>query len=245
MKTALLNKIVIITGASSGIGRETARLFTERGARVVAASRRSTPPCDVTSDDDVRQLVARTVAAFGRIDILVNNAGLGLRAEVAATKPEDAQRVMDVNFFGTLRCTQAVLPHMLRQKSGQIVNVGSVLSLLATPSNSIYSASKFAVRAFSDALRLELAPHGIEVILIMPGYTDTPFFDNLIRYGGPSQVSSIKGQHPGKVAQAIVRACEQHRREAVLTLPGKLGALTKKFVPRLLDWSLAHTRHTP
>jgi len=239
------DKLVIVTGASSGIGLETARLFAEHGARVVPASRRSTPPCDVTRDDDVRQLIDRTMKQFGRIDILVNNAGIGLRAEVEHATPEDARRLMEINFFGVLRCTQAVIPIMKKQGAGQIVNIGSILSLLATPRNGIYSASKFAVRALSDSLRLELAPHGIDVILIMPGYTDTPFFDNLIRYNGPARVSPIKGQPPVKVARAILRACERRQREVVLTLPGKLGALMKRFAPRLLDWSLAKTGHNP
>lgn len=234
-------KIVIVTGASSGIGLETARLFAERGAHVVAASRRSSPPCDVTRDDDVRQLVERTVAEFGRVDILVNNAGIGIRAPVADTKLEDARRLMEINFFGALRCIQAVVPVMKRQGSGQIVNVGSVLSMLATSRNGIYSASKFALRALSDSLRLELHGTGIEVILIMPGYTDTPFFDHQIRYGGPARISPVKGQHPAKVARVILRACARHKREVVLTVPARLGVWMKRFAPRLLDVALRRT----
>lgn len=235
------DKVVIVTGASSGIGLETARLFAERGAHVVPASRRSSPPCDVTRDDDVRQLVDRTFAEFGRIDILVNNAGIGIRAPVADTKPEDARLLMEINFFGALRCIQAVVPVMKRQGTGQIVNVGSVLSMLATSQNGIYSASKFALRALSDALRLELHGTGIEVILIMPGYTDTPFFDNQIRYGGPARISPIKGQHPAQVARVILRACARHKCEVVLTVPARLGVWMKRFTPRLLDFALRHT----
>lgn len=241
MKRTFQDKVVVVTGASSGIGLETARLFAEHGARVVPASRHSSPPCDVTRDDDVRQLVERTIAEFGRIDILVNNAGIGIRAPVADTKPEDARLLMEINFFGALRCIQAVVPVMKRQGAGQIVNVGSILSVLATRRNGVYSASKFALRALSDSLRLELHGTGIEVILIMPGYTDTPFFDNQIRYGGPARISPVKGQHPAKVAHAILRACARHKREVALTVPGRFGILMKRFAPRLLDFALRHT----
>jgi NAD(P)-dependent dehydrogenase (short-subunit alcohol dehydrogenase family) len=253
------DKVVIVTGASTGIGRETALAFAAAGAQVVAAARHAAPlqelasdrilavPTDVTRDDDVRRLVETTLAKFGRVDILVNNAGFGIRATVENTAFEDAHRLMEVNFFGLLRCTQAVLPHMKKQAAcpegirGQIVNVGSVLSLLATPRNSIYSASKFAVRALSDSLRIELRGAGIDVILIMPGYTDTPFFENQVRYGGPVRVGPIKGVHPRTVARAILRACARRKREAVLTFWGKLGAFLKRWCPRFLDWTLSRS----
>jgi hypothetical protein len=247
------DKIVIVTGASMGIGRETALAFAQAGAKVVLAARHADQlnelaaanpsflavPTDVTRDDDVKRLVETTVAKFGRVDILVNNAGFGIRANVADTQFADAQRLMDVNFFGPLRCIHAVLPHMKKQGTGQIVNVGSVLSLLATPRNSIYCASKFALRALSDSLRIELHGTGIDVILIMPGYTDTPFFENQVRYGGPVRVSPIHGVHPRTVARAILHACARHEREVVLTIPGKFGAFLKRWFPRFLDWTLA------
>ncbi len=247
------NKTVIVTGASMGIGYETALAFANAGANVVLAARSAerlrqiaaanprflAVPTDVTRDDDVRRLVETTLATFGWVDILVNNAGFGIRATVENTAFEDAHRLMEVNFFGALRCIQAVLPHMKKQGRGQIVNVGSVLSLLATPRNSIYCASKFALRALSDALRIELRDSGIDVILIMPGYTDTPFFENQVRYGGPVRVGPIKGVHPRTVARAILRACARRKREVVLTLPGKFGAFLKRWFPRFLDWTLS------
>jgi len=261
-------KIVVVTGASSGIGRETALAFARAGARVVLASRNAAKlaelidthpdlrnrllavPVDVTKREDVDRLFNTVITQFGRVDILVNNAGMGLRSVVAETRFEDAQHVMDVNFFGGLRCIQAVLPHMKRQPPvaprgprAQIVNVGSILSVLATPYNGLYSASKFAVRALSDALRIELEPDAIDVILIMPGYTDTPFFDNLIRYTDPPRVASMKGQRPAKVAQAIVNACCRRKREVVLTLPGNCGVWMKRWLPGVLDRVLARTRH--
>jgi uncharacterized protein len=250
------DQIVIVTGASTGIGRETAIAFAGAGARVVIAARNESQlrelaatnpnflavPADVTSDDDVRRLVETAVSKYGRVDILVNNAGFGMRASFEETRFTDATRLFDVNVFGIIRCTQAVLPHMKRQGRGQIVNVGSILSLIATPNNSVYSASKFAVRALSDALRIELNGTGIDVILIMPGYTDTPFFDNQIRNRGPARHGSIKPQSPAEVARIILEACRKRRREVVLTLPGKLGAWAKRWCPRLLDWCLVKIR---
>jgi short-subunit dehydrogenase len=256
MKNNFQGKTVIVTGASSGIGRETALAFAEAGANVVLAARRldalekivDEHPAwrermlivrtDVTQDNDVARLVERTIAEYGRIDILVNNAGIGLRALVADSRPEDARRLMELNFFGALRCIQAVLPHMRQQGRGQIVNIGSVVSAIATPRNGIYSASKFALRALSDALRMELHGTGIEVIFIMPSYTDTPFFDNQIRYSGPARISPIKGQHPSKVARAILNACRCHKREVTLTVSGRIGVWMKRFAPRLLDFAL-------
>ncbi|MCX7886571.1 MAG: SDR family oxidoreductase [Verrucomicrobiae bacterium] len=250
MKT-FADKVVIVTGASSGIGRETALAFANAGARVVAAARNAerlreiasdnilAVPTDVTRDDDVKRMVETTVERFGRVDILVNNAGIGIRGTVEQTQLLHAQHLIDVNFFGVLRCIQAVLPHMRRQRSGQIVNIGSVLSIVATPRNAIYCASKFAVRALSDALRIELRDAGIDVILVMPGYTDTPFFENQIRYGGPVRVGPFKGVHPRTVARAILRACARRRREEVLTLPGQAGVFLKHCCPRFLDWTLS------
>jgi len=248
-------KGIIITGASSGIGRETALAFAAAGASVVAAARNDIQlrdlathhpsilpvPADVTQDNDVQRLVATAMERLGRVDILVNNAGFGMRATVERTEFADAERLMDVNFFGALRCIQAVVPHMRKQRSGQIVNVGSVLSVLATPRNSVYAASKFALRALSDALRIELRGAGIDVILIMPGYTDTPFFENQVRYGGPVRIGPLKGVPPRSVAQAILKACIRRQREVALTVPGKFGVCLKRWCPRLLDWALARS----
>ena len=259
MKISFADRTVIVTGASSGIGRETALAFARAGANVVLAARRlerlesvsgEFPElaarllcrrADVTRDDDVADLVRAALDRFGRIDVLVNNAGAGLRAPVIEVRDEDARRVMELNFFGAVRCLRAVLPVMKRQGAGQIVNVGSVLSVVATPRNSMYCASKFALLALSDALRMELASTGIEVIAVLPGYTDTPFFDNMVRYDGSAHLSPFRGQSPAKVAKAIVNACRRHKRQIALTLSGNLGIWMKRFAPRLLDAGLKRT----
>ncbi len=257
MKNIFQDQTVIVTGASSGIGRETALAFAASGANVVLAARRQDVlaevvnghngsggrmlalTTDVTRDDDVQRLVDETLSRFGRIDILVNNAGLGIRAGVEQTRPDDARTLMEVNFFGALRCIHGVLPHMKKQGRGTIVNVGSVLSVLATPRNAMYCASKFALRALSDSLRLELRDSGIRVILVMPGYIDTPFFDNQIHYGEPRRATRMKGLPAPRAAQAILKACARGKRELVITVPAKLGIWTKRFAPGVLDFFLA------
>jgi short-subunit dehydrogenase len=255
-------KTVIVTGASSGIGSSTARAFLHHGAQVVLAARREESlrtlansldadsqqralvvPTDVTQPDQVAHLFSRAVERFGRVDILVNNAGFGMRAPVADTRLRDARELMDVNFFGALHCIQAAIPLMKQQGHGQIVNVGSILSLIATPNNAIYCASKFALRALNDSLRLELRHDRIDVILIMPGYTETPFFDNMVRYQGPARTTNWKGQSADTVASVILRACARRQREVVLTLPSKMGAIAKRIAPRFVDWMQVRIRH--
>ena len=253
------DKIVIVTGASSGIGLETALRFARAGARVVLAARTQTRlqevmdahpdlrdrlrvvPADVTKDEDVQRLVATTIAEFGRVDILVNNAGIGMRAPVAESPLDDTRCLMEVNFYGPLRCIQTVLPHMRQRGSGQIVNVGSILSLVVAPRNGIYCASKFALLAVSDALRMELHGTGIEVISVLPAYTETPFFENMYRYGNAARISPFPGQHPAKVARAILRGCARHKRQVVLTLSSRVAIWLKRFSPRLLDFIIRQT----
>jgi len=248
------NKVVIVTGASSGIGKETALAFGRAGARVVMVARRgellqqlaaANPqlqlrplPADLTEPDAVAGIVETTLREFGRIDILVNNAGLGQRGPFAELDFDVARRVMEINFFALLRCTQAVVPVLRRQGGGQIVNISSIVGVIATPQNSIYCASKFAVRALSDSLRLELRPAGIDVISILPGHTATPFFENQIRTSGPARFSSLRGQSPARVAIVILSACRHRRREVVLTVPGILGYWAKRLCPGFVDWCL-------
>jgi len=253
MNKRFQEKVVIVTGASSGIGLETALAFAHEGARVVLAARNEEKlqqvvtahpefrehflaiPTDVTKTDDVRNLVAQTISKYGRIDILVNNAGIGMRADIDETPIDDMRSLMEVNVYGPLNCMQAVLPHMRRQGTGQIVNVGSILSLLPVARNGAYCASKFALLALTDSLRIELHGTGIEVISVLPAYTDTPFFENMYRYGGVARMSPFKGQHPSKVARAVLYACAHHKRQVVLTISGRIAAWMRHLAPSLLD----------
>ena len=173
-------KVALVTGASSGFGRLTAEHLLRDGYRVFGTSRRELPDTergvemltlDVRSEESVRECVGRVLQTAGRIDLLVNNAGLlvtvGPDEEVS---PEEAQLLFETNFFGVTRMTHAVLPSMRSRRSGRIVNVSSLAGLLAVPGQALYSATKFAVEGYSEALRQELMPYGITVSLVEPGF---------------------------------------------------------------------------
>ena len=181
----LTSRIVLITGCSTGIGRDLAQRLTRAGYTVVATARKMETldnvqaalklPLDVTQPESIRQAIERIVQQFGRIDALINNAGYAVRGAVEEVPIEQAQAMFDTNVFGVMRMIQAVVPFMRQQGSGRIINISSVVGRLVTPANGVYSASKFALEALSDALRLELAPFGIQVVLIEPGSIKTQF----------------------------------------------------------------------
>jgi NAD(P)-dependent dehydrogenase (short-subunit alcohol dehydrogenase family) len=172
-------RVVLVTGASSGIGKACAEHLALYGFRVYAASRSSPElPLDITSEDSVQSAVARIIEAEGRIDGLVNNAGIGLAGAIEDTTPEEALQQFDTNLFGQLRVIRAVLPHMRRQRSGYIVNIGSIGGLLAIPYQGLYSASKFALEGLTEALRMEVKPFGIHATIIEPGDHRTAFTQN-------------------------------------------------------------------
>lgn len=170
------NRVVLVTGASSGIGRACAELLAARGYRVYGASRRPAAnqqvepvSMDVRDDASVRAAVDSVIAREGRIDIVVNNAGISLAGAVEDTSIEEARAQFDVNFFGVLRVCRAVLPVLREQGSGYIVNIGSIGGLVAIPYQGLYSASKFALEGITESLRLEVSRFGVRVVLIEPG----------------------------------------------------------------------------
>jgi NAD(P)-dependent dehydrogenase (short-subunit alcohol dehydrogenase family) len=170
--------VVLVTGASSGIGRACADHLTEHGYRVYAASRTSDFRLDVTVQSSVDYAIQSVLDREGRLDIVVNNAGIAVAGPVETTPIEEACRLFDVNFFGALRVIRAALPAMRAQRSGYIVNIGSIGGLIAIPYQSLYSASKFALEGLTESLRLEVRPFGIQVVLIEPGDHCTPLTQN-------------------------------------------------------------------
>ncbi len=184
-------RVVLITGASSGIGRACALYLAAMGFRVYGTSRRATVEdgemssdgismlaVDVTSDLSVERGIEAVLSREGRLDILVNNAGMGIAGPAETTSIDEARRQFEVNFFGAFRVCRTVLPVMRGQAAGYIVNIGSIGGVIAIPYQAMYSASKFALDGFSEALRLEVRPLGIRVVVIQPGDHRTAFTEN-------------------------------------------------------------------
>ena len=253
----LRDKTVIVTGASSGIGRETAIAFARADANLVLASRNegalnelaaelapmgrrvAVIPTDVTQRAAVDAMARRAAEELGSIDILVNNAGLGLNALLAEGSMTNIRRLFEVNVFGALHCIQAVVPYMKKQGSGQIINVSSVAGKIATPRNGAYAATKFALIAISDALRLELADYGITVTTVYPGVTDTPFGENVLKeVEAPSVPAVMRGVPARRVADAIVRAARRQKREVFITVTDRMAVGLKNVSPCVVDWGM-------
>jgi short-subunit dehydrogenase len=248
---------VIVTGASRGIGRETVRQFAQAGSNVVLASRngkameelaqeleplaghRLVVPTDVADREAVKAMVERTLQEFGSIQVLVNNAGVGLNAPVAEGSLENMRHVFDVNLFGAVHCIQAVTPHMKERRRGTIVNVSSVVGRLASPYNGAYSATKAALNALTDSMRVELEPHGIRVTSIYPGYTITGFHESsLSEVKMPPRSPLTRGVGAEAVAETIVQAVRKRRREAYVSLSDAAAVMIKNLSPRLVDWGM-------
>ena len=183
-------KVVLVTGASSGIGEATAERLAKAGYKVYGTSRRGTQAgkqsfdmiaLDVTSDESVDAAVRELIRLEGRIDLLVNNAGFGVApAGAEESSIEQAKAIFETNFFGLIRMTRAVVPHMRRQGNGRIINIGSVLGFLPMPYGALYSATKHAVEGYSESLDHELRTRGIRVSVIEPAYTRTQFGANFL-----------------------------------------------------------------
>ncbi|MGB9723328.1 MAG: SDR family oxidoreductase [Chloroflexia bacterium] len=258
-------RVVLITGASSGIGQACARYLAGQGYRVFGTSRRPEAsaadfemiPMDVTDDDSVRRGVEEVMRRASRLDVLVNNAGFGLAGSVEDTTPEEAREQMETNFFGTLRLCRAVLPIMRAQRSGTIVNIGSLAGLIALPFQGLYSASKFALEGLTEALRMEVRPFGIRVVLIEPGDTRTnftarrrrtrasggsPYAERMERALAVAEHDERHGVPPETVARLlgrILRLRHPRLRYRAGSLFQNMAASAKRFLPELLfEWAV-------
>lgn len=256
----LKGKVVLVTGASSGIGEATARAFGAEGCRVVLAARRLerlqavaaeleaagseslAVACDVSHLEDIRSLVHQVVERFGRIDILFNNAGFGRIDWLENLDPEeDIAAQFAVNVLGVVQTTRQILPLMIQQKAGHIINMASVAGLVAAPTYTVYAACKFAVRGFSEALRREAAPWGIRVSVIYPGGVATDFG---VHAGikRKTKISTPKGLvlKPEDVARAVVGLARRPRASLVRPWPFALSALANQLFPWLVDAFTVH-----
>jgi len=248
--------VALVTGASSGIGLAAAKALQDAGFRVFGTSRRATAErsdgitmlaCDVTDDESVAKLVERVLAEAGRIDLLVNNAGIGLLGAAEESSTVQAQALFDVNVFGVLRMTSAVLPAMRHQGKGRIVNVSSVLGLIPAPYSAVYASTKHAIEGYSESLDHELRTFGIRVVLVEPAYTRTAFEENLARpdllldiYDAARASMNVinrkaieTGDAPEVVAKTIVEAATTFvpkRRYAAGKMARRVSLL-RRFVP--------------
>jgi short-subunit dehydrogenase len=251
------NKVVLITGASSGIGAGVARRLTKEGAKVALAARRKelledlaaeinshggqalSMQVDVTDSAAVKDMVKETLAKYGRLDVLVNNAGLGFSADVKDIDPARLRQQVAVNLVALIECSQAALGPMLSQGSGHIINVASLAGLVGAPGSSVYSATKFAVIGFSDALRREVHKQGILVTTFCPGFVATDFSPRLkkiaskapdaARLPGVMSVDYVAG-----VVAGIIR-----RPRSMVFVPFAFSTLVRfaRSFPGLVDWA--------
>jgi short-subunit dehydrogenase len=252
MPRALRGAVVVLTGASSGIGAATAVACGREGMRVALAARRAdrlaevaervraaggearVVPTDVAEEAQVRALVEGTVAAWGRLDVLVNNAGAGILARVDQTSAAEFERLLRVNFLSAVHAVLAALPHFRRQGRGHVVNVASVVGKRASPYRAAYVASKFALVGFSEALRMEVRAEGIDVTCVCPIGTATEFHDvEANRLGVPGRGGPI--QSAERVARGIVRALRRPRAEVHPYPPARLLFLMNDLAPALVD----------
>ncbi len=256
--------VALVTGASSGIGLVTARALGRNGYRVFGTSRKPMPDtsdgiamliCDVSNDESAQKAVDEVLSRAGRIDVLVNNAGIGLLGGAEESTAEQAKAMFDVNVFGVMRMTNAVLPVMRRQRKGRIVNMSSIFGLIPAPYNALYASTKHAIEGYSESLDHEVRTQGIRVVLVEPGATRTSFEENLTRADRPLAVYDkaradaeqlmreiiAKGDSPEMVADAVVKAANvgsPKRRYTVGKVAGQVRFI-RRFLPEsFVDKSL-------
>ena len=249
----------IITGASQGIGRALAVEAARRGMQVLAVARsqplleelvqqvRATggqiEPCvaDITRPDDRQAIITAVQQHFGGLDVLINNAGIGATGHFMDSDPQVLRQIFETNFFALAEMIRLCLPLLRTGTTPAIVNISSVLGKRALPARSLYSASKFAVAGFSEALRAELVKDGIDVIVVSPGLTRTNFSQNMLEQKARMPLDHLRGMSSEAVAVATLRALEKGRVDVTLTWRGQLLVLVNRFFPALVDYLAKRT----
>ncbi len=256
------NRVIWITGASSGIGESLAYAFGQHNAKLVLSARREHElrrvaqhidkgeekvlilPMDLSDQQTILPSVSKVLERFGRIDILVNNAGISQRSLVRETEDQVSRKLMEVNFFGQVALSKAVLPVMLRQGGGHFVVMGSVMGHFGYPKRALYAASKHALRGYFESLHLEEFRRGIRVTLVQPGGVRTDISANAFTGNGNPygqiDLFQLQGMDPDKLAQKVLRAVQQQRFDLVIGSPKeRLAVWVKRFYPRLLHRVIA------
>lgn len=252
------DKVIIVTGASSGIGLASARKFASMGAKLVLASRnidkleeiaeelsfagrQQSVLCvktDVTKEEDCKNLIARAVEYFGKIDVLINNAGISMRAVFNELDLDVIKRLMDTNFWGTVYCTKYALPYLLDTK-GSVVGVISTAGYVGLPARTGYSASKFAVRGFLETLRIEHLYDGLHVMIFAPGFTTSNIRNVALTADGTPQGETPRKEErmmsAERVAKIMARGIYRRKTHMVLTPLGKVTLFANRRLPRMAD----------
>jgi short-subunit dehydrogenase len=252
------DKVVIITGASSGIGKSTAEIFAKNGSKLVINARNEKllnevaesikKQCsnnniiavtgDVSNETDCKNLIDTAISNFGKIDILINNAGISMRALFTDVDLSVIKKVMDINFYGTVYCTKYALPHLIKSK-GSLVGISSIAGYKGLPARTGYSSSKFAMQGFLEAIRIENLKNGLHVLVACPGFTSSNIrFTALTADGsqqGESPVDEKNVMSSEEVAQHLYHAIKNRKRDLILTTQGKLTVILNKFFPAWMD----------
>ena len=259
----LSGKVVVITGASMGIGEAIAKIFADDGASVVLLSRDAERAeaargrighsertlglaCDVRNREEIDRVVGLTLHHFQRIDVWVNNAGHGILDSVANVDMAACRETFETNFFGAVEAMQAVIPVMKQQGSGSIINISSVAGHIPIPFHAVYSATKFAMNAIGKGARIELRSSGINVLTVCPGYVRTDFGANAVKGKDPKQVrpDRVRGITVERVARAVLRGYLKQKREVVV--PWTMIPMIKLYqlLPGLVEWSMVRMMRT-
>ncbi len=257
MKRELLDRRILITGASSGIGRALAEQAGQAGARLALTARSAdkldqlaaalrgtardvvTIPADVTTEDDRKRLLQIVVDRWGGLDVLVNNAGIASWGHFADSTEEILRQIMEVNFFAPAELIRLAVPVLTRGHQPAIVNVSSMCGRRGMPAWPEYSASKFALCGLTEALRGEMARFDIDVLLVLPGLTRSNLAHNLLRCAGRLKINFEDGMPPEDVAARILAVLRKNRTETVVGREARWMLRVNKFFPRLVDWLIA------
>lgn len=267
MENIFKDRVVIVTGASSGIGEATAREFARNGSKVVLAARSENrlsaitediksaggEACyvvaDVSIEDDCRRLVDTAVTNYGTVNILINNAGVSMRALFEDVDLKVLHRLVDVNFWGTVYCTKFALPYLVAN-NGSLVGVSSVAGFHGLPGRTGYSASKFAMHGLLETIRIEYLKKGLHVMIIAPGFTSTAIRKHALTANGSEQGESPRNEEkldsPEYVAKWILKGIRKKKRNKLLTWDGRLTAIFQRILPTFVDQSYyKHLSHEP
>ena len=249
-----MQKVAIITGGSSGIGKSLVLKYADEGYAVVFTGRNKERMDQVVADlgerphlalaldagsaKDNQDMIEETVKRFGRIDVLVCNAGISMRALFEDTKLEVFEKLMQINFYGAIYATKFAIPHLLKSK-GNIIAISSINGRRSTPARSAYTSSKFALQGFFETLRMELMTRGVHVLVVCPGFTSSNIRNSALTADGKAQGESPRNERKmmssEEVAERTFQAAKKRKRDLVLTRDGKLAIFFNKFVPSWVD----------